>query len=187
MSERNLDIEAKLTALLELSKSTAEGTENEAKLALETAIRLAAKYGISLAKLADKRKAYAGGDWFGGTPETTTVEYTEDRYRDVGVRSWCAYAEANGWQRHRRGSDEKEGQIWSYRQEGRTPKLEVRVFERPWGDVEFEVVQNPDPIIGKLEQFVRMGFDCIELGVTYDDFCNWVDGDKLAYERISNV
>ena len=183
--ERQFDIEAKLAALLELSKSTAEGTEHEAATALEMAIRLAAKHGISLTKLADKRKAYAG-DWFSrgtssadsATPQAD-VEFSEERYLDVAVKRWCDLAESHGWERHKRTEDSKEGFIWMYRQPNREPKIEVRIFGRPWGDVEFEVVRRPDPIIGNLEQWMNMGFDCIELGVTYHDFANWLFRDKM--------
>lgn len=179
MIERNLDVEAKLNALLELSKSTAEGTEHEAKLALEMAIRLASKHGISLTALSAKRKNYAG-DWYSGSGATTTIEFTNARYTIHPLRKWCELVEKFGWTRHRRDSDEKEGLIWMYRMPERIPKIEVRIFERPWSDVEFEVVRKPDPILGRLEEYTKMGFDLIELGVTYSDFYEWLEKDRVT-------
>ena len=176
MAERNIDIEAKLDALLELSKSTAEGTEHEAKLALEMALRLASKYGISLADFAAKQKKTAG-NWYANTGDTVEVEYTDERYREAKLRSWCETAESFKWERYKRNYDKREGNIWMYRQTNRNPKLELRIFERPWGDIEFEVVRNPDPIIGQLDVWTKMGFDCIELGVTYHDFRSWLESD----------
>lgn len=185
MTERHFDIETKLLALLELSKSTAKGTENEAALALETAIRLAAKHGISLTQLAEKRRKYAG-EWFSEDVTVETVEYTDERYTSVSVREWGSFAEQHGWQRHRRTYDDFEGHIWMYRQPERMPALEVRIFERNWGDIEFEVVLNPDPIIGQLDSFTQMGFDCVALGVTFDDFKRWIanDANRLSFPRI---
>ncbi len=179
MTERNIDVEAKINALLELSKSTAEGTENEAKLALETAIRLAAKYNISLKYLAEKRKSYAG-DWFRTDVKTETVEYSDERYRELQIKKWSDLAESFGWIRHTRNYDVKEGFIWSYRQENRYPKVELRIFERAWGDIEFEIVRNPDPILGKIEEWTKMGFDCLELGVTYYDFLDSLKRDQTT-------
>ena len=98
MAERNIDIESKIIALLELSKSTAEGTEHEAKLALETAIRLAAKHGISISKLTEKRQAYAGMDWFRGSTPFTYVDYTTQRFADVSLQCWSQLAESFGWE-----------------------------------------------------------------------------------------
>jgi hypothetical protein len=180
MNERKIDIEAKIFALLELSKSTAEGTEHESKSALEMAIRLAAKHGISLSSLSDKRQAYAG-NWYKGAvgpDKTHVVEYTTDRFAELSLKDWCELVECFGWERHRRSHDDHEGLILAYRQPDRIPKLEVRVFERPWLDVEFEVVRNPDPTIGKFDEWMRMTFDVVELGVTYHDFKTWLENDK---------
>jgi hypothetical protein len=180
MPEKLIDIEEKIVALMELSKSTAKGTEHEAKLALETAIRLAAKYDISINKLADKRKAYAG-DWFQGVSDITTeVEYIDERYAEVHIRKWCKLAESCGWERYRKDYDDIEGHIWRYRILNRIPKIELRIFERPWGDIEYEVVKNPDPMLGHIEKWAMMGFDCIELGVVYYDFQAWLDKDMRS-------
>jgi hypothetical protein len=180
MSERQIDIEVKLLALLELSKSTAKGTENEAKLALEMAIRLASKHGISLTKLAEKRQAYAG-DWFkGSTGETKVTEFTEQRFAEYALRRWSDLAEQFGWKRHRRMMDDREGLILMYRKLNQVPKLEVRIFERPWHDVEFEVLRNPDPILGEFESWMNHIFDIEHLGVTYHDFEEWLKAEAAG-------
>ncbi len=181
MSERTFDIETKLIGLLRLSESKTEGTEHEAALALETAIRLAAKHGIKLSSLNDKRNEFSNTKtWFrGGTASSSeTTEYVAPEF--VQVARWCKFAEANGWTRFRRTYDAKEGTIYAYRIEGRTPKLELRIFDRPWGDVEFEVVRNPDPIIGQFEVWMNNIFDVIHLGVTYEDLREWVNMNGRA-------
>lgn len=172
--ERNFDIEAKLLSLLELSKS--EANDNESKLALEMAIRLAAKHGISLSSLTAKRAAYAGNWHASEVNVRPTEEYTDERFRYRSPQEWCDLVEEYGWQRHRKTYDQYEGQIWMYRHPGVTnPKLETRIFERSWGDIEFEVVKNPDPIIGSLDLYTQMGFDCVELGTTFSDFRSWLE------------
>jgi len=183
MSERNIDIEAKILALLELSKSVAEGTEHEAKLALEMAIRLAAKHDISLFKLAEKRQAEYAGEWF--VPETgPTVEYTEERYAEIELKGWCQLAESFGWQRHRKMRDDFEGKIMMYRQVDRMPKLELRIFVRPWNDIEFEVLKNPDPILGEFESWMNHIFDIEVIGVTFPDFREWLEMDRRCQEKV---
>jgi Protein of unknown function (DUF2786) len=181
MSERNIDVEAKIMSLLELSKSQAEGTEHEAKLALEMAIRLAMKHNIDINKLAKKRESYAGGDWFKGSTTTANKadEYTDERFAEVALQRWAEVAEKYGWERHRRIHDDKEGLILMYRQPNRTPKMEVRIFERPWQDIEFEVLRNPDPILGKFEEWMNKIFDIVDLGVTFFDFQVWMEKDKV--------
>ena len=85
--------------------------------------------------------------------------------------------------RHRRIHDDKEGLILMYRQPGRTPKLEVRIFERPWKDIEFEVLRNPDPILGQFEDWMNKIFDVVDLGVTFHDFGEWLQRDKAVPNR----
>jgi hypothetical protein len=180
MAERNIDVETKIMALLELSKSQAEGTEHEAKLALEMAIRLAMKHGIDINKLAKKRESYAGGDWFKGSATANhVVEYSDDRFAVAALQRWAEAAEKYGWERHRRILDDKEGLILMYRQPNRSPKMEVRIFERPWEDIEFEVLRNPDPILGQFETWMNKIFDVVDLGVTFFDFQVWLEKDKV--------
>lgn len=64
--------------------------------------------------------------------------------------------------------------IYAYRKEGQNPKLELRIFDRPWGEIEFEVIRNPDPILGNFEQWMDAIFDIVYLGVTFSDFRDWI-------------
>lgn len=184
VKEKNFDIESKISALLRLSESTAIGTSNEAALALETAIRMAAKHGIKISDLADKRNEYVTNTWFHGqahTSQTTTREYREPEW--VSVKRWCDTAEKHGWSRHRKTHDVKEGWIYAYRKDGQSPKLELRIFNRPWGDIEFEVIRNPDPIIGEYQAWMEQIFDVVALGVTYEDFYSWIQSPKISKPR----
>lgn len=181
MNERTFDIESKLLGLLRLSESTVSGTENEAKLALEMAIRMAAKHGVKLSTLADKRNEYAATNtWFRGGSSTAPANDNYVAPELVKVARWCAYAESLGWSRYRRSHNQREGTIYAYRQEGRTPKLELRIFDRPWGDVEFEVIKNPDPILGAYEAWMENIFDVVCLGVTFEDFRAWVNTTRMV-------
>jgi hypothetical protein len=185
MNDRLFDIEGKIIALLALSESTAEGTEHEAKTALEIAIRLAAKHNISLSGLAQKRSQKTT-DWFrGGKAGEAEMRgfdavygFDEEHFATIAVQRWCALADKFGWQRHRRSYDKREGMIYAYRMPGLKPKLELRVFDRPWGEVEFEIVRNPDPIIGQYEAWMEDLFDIVALGVTYHDFAAWLEAFK---------
>lgn len=187
MSERTFDIETKLIGLLRLSESKTEGTEHEAALALETAIRLAAKHGIKLSSRNEKRNEFNNTKtWFRGGATSSPAgdeDYVAPEF--VQVLRWCKFAEENGWTRYRRTYDAKEGMIYAYRIEGRTPKLELRIFDRPWGDVEFEVVRNPDPIIGQFQSWMDNIFDVIHLGVTFGDLQEWVRMNARALPSTS--
>lgn len=175
MKERNFDIEAKISSLLRLAESTASGTANESKLALEMAIRMAAKHGIKISDLADKRNEYVTNTWFKGGAQTSNEpqEYQEAEW--AHVKRWCDVAEKAGWTRYRKTHDDREGWIYAYRKEGQVPKLELRIFDRPWGDTEFEVIRNPDPIIGDYETWMDNIFDVIAIGVTFNDFGRWLN------------
>lgn len=186
VNERTFDIETKLIGLLRLSESKVGGTEHEAKLALETAIRLAAKHGIKLSSLTEKRNEFSNTNtWFRGGSESAPVgeDYVAPEF--VQVARWCKFAEDNGWTRFRRTYDKKEGMIYAYRVPDRVPKLELRIFDRPWGDVEFEVVRNPDPIIGQFESWMNNIFDVIHLGVTFSDYRDWVNMNARALPTTS--
>lgn len=177
VKEKNFDIESKISALLRLSESTASGTSNEAALALETAIRMAAKHGIKISDLADKRNEYVTNTWFRGQSHASQAETPAGEYREpewVTIKRWCDTAEKCGWTRHRKTHDAKEGWIYAYRKDGQVPKLELRIFNRPWGDIEFEVIRNPDPIIGEYQAWMEQIFDVVSLGVTYEDFSAWI-------------
>jgi len=179
VKEKNFDIESKLLGLLRLSESQSAGTEHEAASALEMAIRLAAKHQIKLSELAEKRTEYAATNTWFRAGATTTAKEGDDYIAPefVQVKRWCDFVEKAGWVRHRRSNDSFEGTIYAYRRptlmEGEA-KLEIRIFDRPWGDIEFEVVRNPDPILGNYAEWMDRIFDCVTLGVTFEDFRQWV-------------
>lgn len=184
MTERLFDVETKLLNLLRLAESEAKGTEHEAKVAMEMAIRLSAKHGIKLSTLQTKKNESLT-NWFRGggstAPDQEVKEYVEPELREV--KHWCDLAERHGWQRHRRTRDPKEGMIYAYRM-GVNPKMELRIFLRPWNDVEFEIITNPDPILGAYESWMENIFDVLAVGVTYEDFRMCLGGLRTKALRL---
>lgn len=181
MSERKFDIESKLIGLLRLAQSNTENNQNESAAAMEMAIRLATKHGVKLSSLTTEQSPTK--EWFRGSTNSSNSTDTQKEYvpfEYIEISKWCSLAEKFRWERHSRFRDPKEGEIYCYRNTNGTTKLELRIFNRPWGDVEFEVIRNPDPIIGDYQSWMEGIFDVVYLGVTFSDFREWIKSNNTT-------